>query len=418
MPTDVTMPTEVIRPGAAPPATTDAGAPRPFGNPMRPAAVDAVLAALTVVGVPAVTALDGGRVGWEGAVPLGVVLGALLLVRRRWPVAVLLVSVVSVMALRVAYLTDSGWIWPASFAYLSAAALGRLRWAIGIGLAELWFATVWDGFVAVEPSGRGVAGEQSGGSLVAVGAELLWLAFLIAAGHAYRNWNGWRAEVLARLSQLDHEREIDARRRRAEERLQIARELHDVVAHTLAVVGVHVNVAADALDDSPQQARDALRLADQARARAMTDLRSLIGIMRDEAGADVPAPQPDLGRLAALVAAARTAGLAATLDEHGDPAGVPAPVALATYRVVQESLTNTLKHAGAGRVTVRLRYDPAEVTIDVTDDGRGPTPSGSNGLGVVGMRERVTALGGSLTAGPGEAGGFRVHAVIPVTDSD
>ncbi|HEU4426703.1 MAG TPA: sensor histidine kinase [Pilimelia sp.] len=379
-----------------------------------PRLVDASLAALTAVGTPTLTALFGGRVEVAGAVPLGLLLGALLLVRRRWPVVVLAVSVMAVIALRTGSLTDVGWIWPASVAYFTAAAQGRLRWAVGIGVVELCLAVAWEGFVA-----PGVGG----GSLAAVGAETLWLAFLLAAGNAYRHRQRWRAESVARLRQLDHEREVDARRRRAEERLRIARELHDVVAHTLAVVGVHVNVAADALDDSPADARAALRLADEARGRAMADLRSLISIMRDEAttlrdeAVGVPAPQPDLGGLAGLVASARAAGLDARLREDGDPAPVPAPVALAAYRVVQEALTNTLKHAHASRATVELRYRPDEVVVEVIDDGRGGTDTPAAGLGLTGMRERVAALGGSLRAEPGPDGGFRIRAAIPVADS-
>jgi signal transduction histidine kinase len=261
-----------------------------------------------------------------------------------------------------------------------------------------------------------VAVDSGGGSLVPVGAETLLLAFLVAAGNDNRNRRRWRAESAARLRQLDHEREVEASRRRAEERLQMARELHDVVAHTLAVVGVHVNVAADALDDSPDEARDALRFASQAHGRAMADLRSLIEIMRDGA-TGIPAPQPDLGGLAELVASARAAGLDVSLREDGDPDSVPAPVALAAYRVVQEALTNTLKHACARRVTVELGCRPAEVVVEVVDDGRGAPGTPAAGLGLVGMRERVTALGGSLRAGPERDGGFRVRAAIPVTDS-
>jgi signal transduction histidine kinase len=147
------------------------------------------------------------------------------------------------------------------------------------------------------------------------------------------------------------------------------------------------------------------------RGKAMTDLKSLIGVLRDANPDDAPAA--DLTAVADLVARMRATGLAVTLDESGDAAAVPAAVALAAYRVAQEALTNTVRHAEATSVTVRLRYDDGEVRVTVTDNGRGPGES-TGGHGLAGMRERVAALGGSLSTGPGPAGGYLVDATIPV----
>jgi signal transduction histidine kinase len=233
---------------------------------------------------------------------------------------------------------------------------------------------------------------------------------VLAAAQAYRNTRRWQSEVAARLAQDEHERELDARRRRAEERVDIARDLHDVVSHTLAVVGVHLNVALDAFDTEPAEARQAVRLAQDVRGRAMTDLRALVDVLRDGA---VPEPAAGLEGVDRLARQVRAAGLDVTVTEFGDRGDVPAPVATAVFRVVQESLTNTVRHAGAKRAVVTLRYAPSSVVVDVTDDGSGGDVV-ADGHGIAGMRERVAALGGALTAGPAKTG-FTVRATIPVS---
>jgi signal transduction histidine kinase len=177
----------------------------------------------------------------------------------------------------------------------------------------------------------------------------------------------------------------------------------------LAVVGIHLNVATDALDENqPDEARDALRLAQSVRGQAMADLATLIGILRDPTGPH------GAHNLAALAEQARATGLDVRLDGH--TTDLPAPVALAAYRVVQESLTNVLKHADATRVTVHIEHGPAEVTVTVTDDGTGGTQD-TAGHGIAGMRERIIALGGTLDAGPAASGGFAVRARIPMPGS-
>ncbi|MFC7584996.1 sensor histidine kinase [Nonomuraea antimicrobica] len=195
-----------------------------------------------------------------------------------------------------------------------------------------------------------------------VAGEGLLLAILVAAGLTYAAATRWRERL----------READGRARAAEERLRVSHEVHDVIAHTLAVVGVQLNVAADALQEDPDAAAAALRLAKEVRNRAMADLRSLIAVLRD--GSDGTGPQPDLSSLGTLIADARAAGLEVTFEEHGDPAALPAIPAIAVYRVVQESLANTLKHAEATRAEVRIGYEPRSVSVEITDNGRGAPP--------------------------------------------
>jgi signal transduction histidine kinase len=310
--------------------------------------------------------------------------------------------VLTVVAWRTSNLIGSGWAWPATAAFAALALAGRLRTAVVAGTLTLTYGLLWDGVVE-QQSSDWVLGH--------IGGEALWLAAVLAAAMAYRSTRRWQEEVAARLQQSLHEQELETRRRRAEERVGIARDLHDVVSHTLAVVGVHLNVALDAFDEEPQEARAALRLAQDVRGRAMTDLKSLVDVLRE--GNRIETPAAGLEGLAGLVEQVRAAGIEVGVTESGARGDVPAPVATAVYRVVQEALTNTVRHAGASRVTVTLDYAPTGVTVEITDDGTGNGTS-SEGNGIMGMRERVAALGGALTARPAPGAGFTVRALIPI----
>ncbi|MFB7948809.1 sensor histidine kinase [Kitasatospora phosalacinea] len=392
-------------------APADSRASRPTDDPRTARLVDGLLAVGTVAAVLAGTVRLGGRVDAAGALPLAVWLGALLLARRRWPLAVLLLGVQAVVVFRTAGLTDVGWVWPLSAAYATLAADDRpgrpgLPWAAGVGLAELAFAGAWE---------TGPGGATPREALGSLGTEALWLAVLLAAATAYRNRLRWRAELDERLLRAARERDAEAGRRIAEARLEIARELHDVVGHTLTVVGLQLRVAAEALDDSPEEARSALATAQQVRTEALRDLRSLVHVLRAPGGAPHD-PAAGVPEIAALVDRMRSAELDVRLETAGDLAAVPAPVSLAVHRIVQESLTNTVRHAGASRAGVDVRCGGGRVEVRVTDDGRARAqPPEAAGHGVRGMDERVRALGGEFSAGPhGEGDGWLVRAVIPV----
>ena len=362
---------------------------------------DLTTAAVTLIGVPVGMALTGGTINNTMTATLAVWLAIFAFFLRRWPLAMLILSVASVVAMRGADLIGAGWAWPATAAFVAMALWGRLRAALITAGATLLYGLQWDAFVDLD---HGVAW-----AVAHVGAEALWIAAALAAATAYRNNLRWRTELTARLTADEHEREQAARRRRAEERVEIARDLHDVVSHTLAVVGVHLNVAIDAFDDDRAEAREALRLAQDVRNRAMLDLRALVEVLRD--GARVDQPAGELSGLERLADQVRGAGLEVSVTEDGDRREVPAPVATALYRVVQEALTNTVRHAGASRVDVRLHYRPTEVEVSVADDGRGGSPDG-DGHGIPGMRERVAALRGDLTLL--SQGGLTVRATIPL----
>ena len=338
--------------------------------------IDAAFVLGTLVGVPVVfTQVFGYPPVWPFGVMLPVCLAALLLFRRRWPVGVLLASVALVVALRTAGLTYTGWLWPATAAFATAILYGRLWWAFGPGVVTLAFGATWEWTV------------QGGGPAI-LAADGLWVLLVALAASAYR----------------DHRRSrsADEARRESEERLRAAREVHDVVAHTLTVVGVQLRVAAESLSDAPDEARAAIDTAQTVRRSALEELRGLVDVLRSPVSLDLPR----------IVSAVAGPDLAVSLTSSGAARPLPAPVALALTRVVQEALTNVVRHASATSTRIEVHYGPSAVSVSVTDDGRGGAPA--EGHGLAGLAERVTALGGTFTAGPAPSGGFRVHARVPL----
>jgi signal transduction histidine kinase len=211
-----------------------------------------------------------------------------------------------------------------------------------------------------------------------------------------------------------------AARSAADERARITRELHDIIGHAMSVMVVQAGVAERLLGTDPERARTAVVEIGATGRRSLAEMRQLIGALRDDLGPDDAHPRdpmPTLAQLPALVARVEAAGLPVTLTLDGDPQGLPPGLELAAYRVVQEALTNCLKHAGATRACVNLGLEGGALLVTVVDDGRGAAvtaPEVGTGQGLVGMRERVTVYGGRLTAGPAAAGGFRVEATFPV----
>jgi signal transduction histidine kinase len=227
-------------------------------------------------------------------------------------------------------------------------------------------------------------------------------------------------ELALRNERLEIERESQAATAVTEERRRIARELHDVVAHSVSVMVVQSGAARRVLDDEPDRALVALTEVERSGRQALSELRRLLGLMRDgEENAAVREPQPTLAGLDDLIGRARDAGLSVELRQEGEPFPLPMGCDLAAYRVVQESLTNALQHAGDGaRAKVLLRWSDDQLELDISDTGQGltaavPDHDGPLGQGLVGMRERVALCGGNLQAGPRPGGGFRVHATIP-----
>jgi len=220
---------------------------------------------------------------------------------------------------------------------------------------------------------------------------------------------------LQRTVELEREREENARRAVFDERVRIARELHDVVAHHVSMMGVQAGAARVVLDRDPVKTRQALASIETSSRQAVVELYRLLGFLRQAGDPDDLAPQPNLGQLHELAAGMTGPELTVDVRVEGEQRLVAPTVEVSAYRIVQEALTNTLKHAGASRVDVHLRYWPDELEIEVVDDGRanGAASSAAGGLGLIGMRERAALHGGQLVAGPGPAGGFAVRVRLP-----
>ncbi|GGQ16987.1 sensor histidine kinase [Streptomyces roseolilacinus] len=247
-----------------------------------------------------------------------------------------------------------------------------------------------------------------------------WTGMAAAAGDAVRSRRAFVDAIRERAERAERTREEEARRRVAEERLRIARDLHDVVAHHIALVNVQAGVAAHVMDRRPDQAKEALAHVREASRSALDELRATVGLLRQSGDPKAPTePAPGLAVLDDLLDTFRHAGLPVRVARTDHGTHLPAAVDLAAYRIIQEALTNVRKHAGTD-VTAEVSVLRVGRTVEVTvlDDGGGPAPAPADtagGHGLVGMRERVTALGGALTTGPRYGGGFRVQAILPLT---
>ncbi|MFI6375672.1 sensor histidine kinase [Streptomyces sp. NPDC050546] len=326
--------------------------------------------------------------------------------RSRWPLGIALFTLAGDLTL----MAVASHIAPTPAASLIAlytlALLGsrRTAWTVGVAAA-----------VAI----TGVYAATHTESLVG-GASLLRLDFAIAAtalGRAVRSRRENLAEARARVERAERMQEVEARRRVTEERVRIARDLHDVVAHHITLVNAQAGVAHHLMRANPEQAYEALaHIKDNSRA-ALDELRATVGLLRQPD--DAPgsrAPIPRLVDLDNLVGGFEASGLSVCVTRTGDPAALAPATELTAYRIIQEALTNTHKHASATRTEVVLEYGAHALRVTVTDDGRPGTPKGAGtGHGLIGMRERAIAIGGTVTAGPRPEGGFQVIAELPLS---
>ena len=249
--------------------------------------------------------------------------------------------------------------------------------------------------------------------------DYVLLAAAWTLGEGVRQRRVHAAELEDRAARLEREREEKARQAVIQERLRIARELHDVVAHSLSVIGVQAGAARLVLDADPDPTgvREAVAAIEATANQAMAEMRRALGILRATEPSGVAlAPLPGLGQLPALRDQLRSAGLSVDLTVTGEPRPVATSIDLSLYRIVQEALTNALKHARATRAEVVVGYGAHDITVEVTDDGRGPPPSAarSQGAGTIGMRERVALFSGELQVGPRAQGGYAVRVCLPI----
>ena len=240
--------------------------------------------------------------------------------------------------------------------------------------------------------------------------SIFWLAGF-GLGHKLREAD----EAKERAERLEREREEQALAAVAEERARIARELHDIVGHSVSVMTVQAAGVRSLLEPDQDREREALQVVEQTGREALAEMRRLVGVLRRPEEAPALAPQPSLEHLEKLVDQAREAGLPVELKVEGVPVQLAAGVDLTAYRLVQEGLTNALKHANARHAEVLVRYEDAQVELTVTDDGTGDGGGESGGHGLIGIRERISVYGGELEAGPRPTGGYRLRARLPAS---
>jgi signal transduction histidine kinase len=335
-----------------------------------------------------------------GAAALILLAGGSLAARRRHPVATLAVVFGSVLVYRaIGYAQGPIWLF-LIVAYFSAVLAGKGIVAAGFAVA---------GFL-VFPWIDAVLRDAPMPSVVEIAALAAWLIVLLGIAEAIRIRRERAAEALRM-------REEETLRRASEERLRIAQELHDALGHHLSLISVQAGVALHVNEELPSQVTGSLTAIREASKEGLTELRSVLEILRRDGDRAPRSPTSTLERLDDLVVQASAAGLDVRTDVRGERRPLPFGVDVAAFRIVQEALTNVTKHARAAVATVTVTYGDEELVVQVDDDGRGASGSAdpsSGGRGIVGMRERVTALGGSLEAGPRPEGGFRVRASFPV----
>jgi signal transduction histidine kinase len=377
-----------------------------------PMLVDGPLAIfIALLGIaPTVRAVSDGRAAGV-LVLIGLVVP--LVFRRRYPVGAF-VTMVAAGGLQVVLLLRGSYDVAMLIALYTLAAYRPRRISVpGLVVCLLGSAVA---VVAWMPNIHGGSSLFRFGAVTAVFAGPTVLAWVL--GDSMRWRRGYYRALEERAARLEAERDAQAQIAAAAERARIARELHDVVAHNVSVMVVQADGAAYALDNSPEQTRDALAAISRTGRQALAEMRHLLGVLRTAASEQVPValePQPGLEQIADLLTHSRTAGLPVSFTVEGVPHALPSGIALAAYRVVQESLTNTRKHGGPEvSAAVTMRFCEDGVKIVVSDDGhRVAGVSDGAGHGLVGMRERVEMYGGTVKAGPRDRGGYRVSATIP-----
>jgi signal transduction histidine kinase len=376
------------------------------------------LLVVVVVGVLSVADVASANdIGIQGQRPVDalayvlVIAGSVSLYwRRRAPIVVLafVTAVLIAMYLREygAFLSVLGL--PALYAVAAHEEhRSRAWWALGLSCAGL--------LVAASVS---LLDRPEGFAYLTLVSMVVFLAAAVAAGVIIRNRERIFVDTERRAAQAEVDRVAEAERAVVRERSRIAREMHDVVAHSMSVVAVQAAAGREIVHSNPDKAADVFERIETVGREALAELRRMLGVLRETGDEQSSlAPQPGIGDLAGAVEQSRAVGVETTLVVEGEQRPLAPGIELAAYRIVQEALTNVRKHAGAASATVRIAYEPQALVIEVSDDGRGAVTSLSRsgaGHGLIGMRERVEIYGGELTSGPRPGGGFVIRAVLPV----
>jgi signal transduction histidine kinase len=388
------------------------GSPDPYDHGMRagvlrwgetevagvPASDLVVSALLLVVAVGTTLRMDTPEGPLALTLPVAAVMAVAVAARRRAPLMSLVV-VLSAAEVQATLATSPGTLWSFAAFLLSAFSVARFapeeRAALGGGLVVggLWLQEWQDG-----------------------GSDYLFIALVFGGvwllGRAVRRWQ-------ERATDAERTRDLAARHAVAEERVRIARELHDVVAHSLSVISVQANAAGAALDHDPALVREPLAAITTSAREALDEMRRMLSLLRTDEAPGGTEPRPGLAGLDALVGSLRAAGLPVSVAVRGEPRALPAGADVSAYRIVQEALTNVLKHAGPAPTTVEIGYGPGDVTVRVANEeprGVSAGHAAGGGHGLVGIRERVLAFGGELAVGADGSGGFAVQARLPLGD--
>ena len=381
----------------------------------------AVAVALTIVSLVTVYGVVPGLgIQYRSMDPIGLVLLGLqtlpLAVRQRHSMAVWTVTGISITVYSLlGYTPCAGGVGVLIALYTVAASTDRRT--------ALTAAAVTTVGIALSLAGSATSGNlRQDELLVTALANYVIYATAWILGDNIRVRRAYTGALEARAALLERERGEHARLAVAEERARISRELHDVVAHHVSVMVVQAGAARRVLTKQPDLATEALNDIESTGRQALAEMRRMLGVLRSDDAADALAPQPSLERLEALVEQVGEAGLPVDLVVEGARRPLPPGIDVNAYRIVQEALTNVLKHAGKAAAKVRVRYSPRELELEITDDGRGAAAAVLSrtgaGQGVVGMRERAQLHGGELEAGPLMTGGFRVRARLQIDESD
>src|ERR687898_268550 len=359
----------------------------------------------------ATTAELGQVIGASGsptgaAIVLAIVAGGALVLRRTSPLAVLATTLAASVA--IVALDDDPSGFSVGIALYTTAALCERRVSLAALVATTAIAAMGSAITADTP------GRETSATFGAIIAAML-SAGIWGLGAYAQTQRRYRRELQARAASAEREREQLARIAVHEERASIARELHDIVAHSVSVMLVGVRGARDVLRITPDAADDTLARVERSGEQSLAELRRILALLREPAQTAESHPQPSLAELDELVASYRAAGLPARLEVIGEPMPLPSGVELSIYRIVQEALTNALKHSDPTNVTVTLAFRDSRLELEVVDDGTtATTDAATTGQGLIGMRERLALLGGEVETGPREGGGFRVAARLPV----
>ncbi|HTJ72400.1 MAG TPA: sensor histidine kinase [Actinospica sp.] len=371
-----------------------------------PTHVDGVVAGIFVLFGLLTIGHDGG---WWSFAQL--VIGAPIVVRRKYPVAVFwtIIGIGAFQVLTPAFISASDLAVPV--ALYSLAAYRPRRHSL-VGLAVCLFGAGVAIF-RIHPNGDHNSDVVLWAFAYCVLASPMVIAWVAGDSMQYRR--SYYVELEEKAQRLERERDQQAQIAAATERARIARELHDVVAHNVSVMVVQAEGAAYAMDSAPENTRKALGAIAETGRSALVEMRRLLGVLRAQDGEADRAPQPGIDQLEDLLEQVRTTGVTVEFKVEGVPVELPQGVALAAYRIVQESLTNARKHGGpAVSACVGMHYNEQELRLWVKDNGRGSkAPTDGQGNGLAGMRERVAMFGGQLSAGPLLEGGFQVEAVLP-----